>query len=100
MTFKYSEKDILEKLKKQNSFLNDSELKIEKTYEYKRYNRVFYQSSNSILNFLMRTRLILDGKDVRLLKGLMWRNALSAKALTIKQRNARIVKYVLNVMVK
>lgn len=44
MSFKYSELEIIEKMKKQNVFLKDSNMKIIKTYEYKRNDRIIYNA--------------------------------------------------------
>lgn len=42
ITFKYSEEDIIVKLKNQNPILKDNEIKIIKTFEHKRNNRTIY----------------------------------------------------------
>lgn len=42
ITFKYTENEIIEKIKKQNTGLSETKIKVVKIYEYKRNNKVVY----------------------------------------------------------
>lgn len=44
MTFKFNENELIEKLKLQNNELKESEFKIVKSYEFKKYNRIIYNT--------------------------------------------------------
>lgn len=50
MTFKYTENEIIEKIKKQNNMLKDSEIKPVRFYEFKRNNKVIYNAKIQIDN--------------------------------------------------
>lgn len=42
MSFKYTEKEIIDKIKRQNQQLQKHEMKIVKSYEFKKYNKIIY----------------------------------------------------------
>ena len=42
MSFKYNERDILEKIKRQNPAIENYELNVIRMYETKRYNKTIY----------------------------------------------------------
>lgn len=43
ISFKYSSDDIIGKIRKQNAFLNEREINIVRSYEYKKGNRTVYK---------------------------------------------------------
>lgn len=77
MTFKYSNNELIEKIKKQNEFLKESEIKPVKSYEFKRNNKLIYNTkividNDSYTKLLSAQRInigwekcrVFDGTDV------------------------------------
>lgn len=74
MTFKYTENEIIEKLKKQNDVLNESELQVIKIFENKKSGRVIYNAllkidKNSYINIMKVQKVNIGWEKCKVFEG-------------------------------